>query len=328
MVLPSGQINIGQVRTELSEFYPPTGQISLNDARVRTLANRGTPGSSAISLNDLRGKARFLATGGTISNNGCCTIHKFTGTGTFCVTQLGTPPTGCKDISFYMIGGGGGTGSNPGGSGAGGGGGGGGCKLAGITLTPSISMSATILIGAGGAPGPSTPQCGCNGGFSYVVFPPSFASQCAFGGGGAHGGALAGNPGGSGGGAGAGGGGATAGGGTGTQLGGGGCPGGASFATADPQALGYVAGGGGGGAQSPGAVGGAGGGAGGSGVPICGTTYASGGLGGFYCRPTSSRGPTVSGNKSANTGNGANAGCYLTGYNGGSGIVLVVYSTY
>jgi len=73
MTLPTGQISMSQVNTELGN--PTTTQISLNQAPVRTLA--GVP-SGQISMSNLQGKsnAQFIsASGGTITTSGDFRIH-------------------------------------------------------------------------------------------------------------------------------------------------------------------------------------------------------------------------------------------------------------
>lgn len=85
MVLPTGQISMSQVNTELGRTA--TASLNLNDAAVRSLAGRPT---GAISLNDLRGKGSAVSvvyTGGAGSTSNL-------GTYTFNTVAIGTASTG------------------------------------------------------------------------------------------------------------------------------------------------------------------------------------------------------------------------------------------
>ncbi len=101
---------------------------------------------------------KFLeATGGAISTSGNYKIHKFTGSGTFQVTQLGD--VGTVD---YLVVAGGASGSN--GTWGGGGGGAGGFRTAANLSVGEQSYSVTI--GAGGAASNGYGNNGANSVFS------------------------------------------------------------------------------------------------------------------------------------------------------------------
>jgi len=117
------------------------------------------------------------ATGGTITESGDYKIHTFTSTGTFAVTNIGTPAVG-KQISYMVIAGGGGGASEKASTTSRGGGGAGGFReakqtCAGYTASPlavaggqTVALqSYPVTIGAGGAggPGPSGPVDGTVG---------------------------------------------------------------------------------------------------------------------------------------------------------------------
>lgn len=286
------------------------------------------------------------ATGGTITSTDEYTIHTFTSSDTFTITNSGVFNT----MEYLIIGGGGSGGLANGPFGAGGGGAGGyvlGTPVSG-PLAPGISFN--VIVGAGGTS--SAPTGALNGSNSWIEFPPSLVNggtKIASGGGaGGYGtapGQLVGYPGGSGGG----------GGGTGPNLAGG-------LSTTGQGNSGGLGGfgpnsyhgGGGGGAGGVGgnmnpvpnpAVGGSGvGGAGGSGLPstISGTnvTRGGGGGGGAYGSTGqsglagpggggSSRNPAPSGLRvgQQNTGGGGAGGSSgePLGYDGGSGIVIIRY---
>jgi hypothetical protein len=142
-----------------------------------------------------------VATGGTITTDGDFKVHKFTGPGTFEITELGTEGT----VNYMIAAGGGGAGYQNGSHG-----GGGGYRASGYGPSPLQATSAPvavttypIVIGAGGAGRAGLPPTAGDQGSSSSAF-----SLTAAGGGG--GGAatapasdpgIAGGPGGSGGGA-------------------------------------------------------------------------------------------------------------------------------
>ena len=161
------------------------------------------------STSNVRGLPPFIAaTGGTITT--VCTdykVHTFTGPGTFCVSNAGSP-TGSNTVEYLVVAGGGGGALNHGG---GGGGGfrfraaptnpqsGPGSPLNGPANLPVTVQGYPIDVGGGGpaAPGPS-PSSGQRGSNSI------FSSIISTGGGGGSNGATveAPSPGGSGGGGG------------------------------------------------------------------------------------------------------------------------------
>ena len=141
----------------------------------------GTKGWQDIqdSTSNITGNPGFIqATGGTIATvDTNFKTHTFTGTGTFAVTNIGTPTAG-KQISYMVIAGGGGGGSHKTDSTSSAGGGAGGFReakqaCAGYTASPlavaggqTVAVqSYPVTIGAGGAggPGPSGPANGTVG---------------------------------------------------------------------------------------------------------------------------------------------------------------------
>ncbi len=306
--------------------------------------------------------AYVTATGGTVTTSGDFKIHKFTGPGTFCVSNAGNA-AGSNAVDYLVVAGGGGGGGECANSGGASGGGAGGLRIGAVAASPTHSplvvagglavpvQPYAIVVGGGGTEGPqSAPGNGGNGNVS------SFSSITSTGGGGG-GKSVApssGNPGGSGGGGGAaagtgntppvsppqgnsgstgpqnaGGGGATAAGQTsptsGGQSGGDGLVVTPVFGAA-PQPI-YIANGPDNGASVGGQF--AGGGAGGHDAPSPNPGNALGGVGGGGNTPATQGFGT---NATANTGGGGSgggkdvpAGGDGTGGTGGSGIVLIRY---
>jgi hypothetical protein len=141
----------------------------------------GTKGWQDIqdSTSNVSGNPGFIeATGGTIAIvDTNFKTHTFTGTGTFAVTNIGTPTVG-KQISYMVIAGGGGGASEKTSTASRSGGGAGGFReakqaCAGYTASPlavaggqTVAVqSYPVTIGAGGAggPGPSGPADGSTG---------------------------------------------------------------------------------------------------------------------------------------------------------------------
>ena len=304
------------------------------------------------STSNVRGVPPFIAaTGGTPACGTTCgdyKIHTFTGPGTFCVSNAGTP-SGSIAVDYLVVAGGG-SGAAKGPGDAGGGGGAGGFRASATTFTnsgPSSPLTPTsgptavaaipvavqgypIVVGSGGAAGAYNPDT--NGGVGSAS---SFSSIPSAGGGDGLGGGASGTPltaGGSGGGN------------DGYPAGGGGITGGAGNTppTTPPQGNnggdGFApskcgAGGGGGAmavgvnASSPnlGGNGGAGGGFpgtvyGSNGECSGGTRYFSGGGGGggFSPAPTSATGGLGGGGTAYSGGPDAKNGTVNTGGAGAS----------
>jgi len=184
----------------------------------------GTKGWQDIhdSTSNVSGNPGFIvATGGTESTSGDYKIHKFTGDGTFSVSNVGLSPGVGTKVSYMVVaGGGGGSTTNSGNSGGAGGAGGfreGKFSPDPYTASPlaqtpcsGLEITATsfpIVVGGGGPGGPtSSPYIGTQGGSS------TFSSITSAGGGSGGTGdnpscatARSGNAGGSGGGSGGGG---------------------------------------------------------------------------------------------------------------------------
>jgi hypothetical protein len=252
-------------------------------------------------------------TGGTITYSGGKTIHTFNASGTLTCSSGG-------DIEYLVVAGGGGGGAYY----LGGGGGAGGVRTGTLTIT---SGAKTVTVGGGGNGGSGTGDgfVGANG--SNSVF--DSITSLGGGGGGAYNGKAAGN-GGSGGGAGYGGA-------IGTGTAGQGYNGGTATTAAN-----YGAGGGGGasavGANGTTSVGGNGGDGVSSSISGAPLTYGGGGGGCIYSSGTPGAGGAGGGgpgsigngfNGTANTGGGGGGGERVgtLGGNGGSGIVIVSYTT-
>jgi len=111
----------------------------------------------------------IVATGGTITTSGNCKIHKFTGPGTFQVTNAGNC-AGSNKVSYLVVAGGGSAGNNYGGGGGGGGFREGKDSFVSYTASPLIApdglstpvASYPIVVGGGGSE--STPSNSCNNG--------------------------------------------------------------------------------------------------------------------------------------------------------------------
>ena len=124
------------------------------------------------------------ATGGTITTSGNCTIHTFTGPGTFTVSRVATCAAN-NQVSYMVVGGGGGSGAVTGGYGTGGGGAGGfredKSPVTPYTASPldgagNITVTATsypITVGGGGAggsaPAPNLGSAGSTSTFSTIT---------------------------------------------------------------------------------------------------------------------------------------------------------------
>ena len=129
----------------------------------------------------------MAATGGTVSTCGDFKVHKFTGPGTFCVSQVSTVCSGRNNLFYAVVAGGGGGGDD-----GAGGGGAGGFRLGGPGPFPSTPLAAPALtatvtafpitVGGGGA-GAGSPNTGVSG--SSSIF--STITSAGGGGGGSRG---------------------------------------------------------------------------------------------------------------------------------------------
>jgi len=299
--------------------------------------------------NPVKGNPFLIATGGTKTTSGNCTIHTFTSPGTFTVNTAAVCSAN-NQVSYMVVAGGGGGASGSGGEGGGGGGAGGfredKSPITPFTASPlegagTITVSATgypITIGGGGAGG--TYQNPHNANERGVSGSASIFSSITSAGGG--GGGPGNNPSVEPGIAGASGGGGgsysnTAGAGNTPPVS---PPQGSAGGNGGPGSPGYASGGGGGAT----AVGGAGGpstaGAGGAGATtnINGspTAFSGGGGGGAHPAGTGGAGGTGGGGAgsqtgsagSANTGGGGGgSGNTNSGASGGSGIVIIRYKS-
>lgn len=127
--------------------------------RVRAKDNNGAY-SSGVTINiTLYSVVYTVATGGTITYDGNYKIHRFTSSGTFNVTQVGTDST----VEYLVIAGAGGGGGNSGGNGGGGAGGAGGLRTSygatsggGAAAESNMNIAVqgyTVTVGAGGSGG-------------------------------------------------------------------------------------------------------------------------------------------------------------------------------
>ena len=304
-----------------------------------------TQGWKSIVESDFSGVGNnyIAATGGTIATSGDYKTHKFTGPGTFCVSNIGPASS---TVDYLVVAGGAG-----GGTSGGGGGGAGGFRL--FTSQPITIAGFPVVVGGGGAKG----CCSVGGSGSVSTFKCN--SSAGGGGGGQYG--NCGVAGGSGGGGGSGGSGTFCGGAGNTpatpvsqgNAGGNG--------TGSPQPQGRAGGGGGAAAVGSNQVSAGLGGPGGNGTDVSPTFgpgygdsnfFSGGGGGGAQSNPGFSAGAPTGGNGGGGTGGGAanpygsgpgsggsdgtvntggggggnaNAPGGLTAGAGGSGIVLIRY---
>ena len=131
------------------------------------------------------GETFIEATGGTITTSGNCKIHTFTGPGTFTVCSAASS-TALNEVSYVVVAGGGTGGERNSNNYYGGGGGAGGFREVKSPLTPytaspldgyptpgnRVTVSAQgypITVGAGGAKGGGSGQCGSNSIFSTIT---------------------------------------------------------------------------------------------------------------------------------------------------------------
>ncbi len=330
----TNNITIGRNGSNI-EGSAADAEIKINRQTVTLVYVDGTQGWIPINEND----SSFLkpeyvaATGGTIVTIGDYKYHKFTGPGTFCVSNAGNP-AGNNNVELVIVAGGGAGGGRYGGGGGGG----------GMVLTPTCGIpvsSATgfpIAVGAGGA---GVPQP-CGGVGLPGVNSTGFSLTSIGGGGGIHTGSNPGQAGGSGGGSGQGG---SVG--PGTQPSQPGNSGTFGFgnnsgcgSTGAPN-YGHAGGGGAGGVGGNGSPGGGGNGGNGKSVtpqfpgPAGGTTFAGGGGGGSYSGPSGGGGPgggggsgspgTAGCTNSGGGGGGSSGNVQTAGGNGGSGIAIIKY---
>ena len=274
------------------------------------------------------GGAPFIeATGGTITCTGDYKIHTFTGDGTFCVSNAGTP-AGSDTVDYMIVAGGGGGGSNRGGGGGAGGyrespGTASGCySVSPLGASPAVALPVSaqgypISVGAAGS------SAGRGGDSTFSTITSAGGAE-----GPSH---SAGNPGGSG----------SGGGHTTTHAGGTGNQPPVSPPQGNNGGVGSsTSAAGGGGATAVGANAGGPGGAGGAGatssINASPTTRGGGGGGGGHggsggCGGSGGggQGRPGGGAGSTNTGGGGGGGTNplpeRNGYAGGSGIVIIRY---
>lgn len=325
--------------------------ITTNRAALKLVYADATKGWLYVeesNVSDLEAVSFVAATGGTITTSGDYKIHTFTSSGTFTVTDAGSPTTS-NSVDYLVVAGGGGGGHIGAAQGAGAGGGAGGFRQSFPNpATGGFPVSVTsypITVGGGGTGGVFPPSSNGGDGSNSV-----FSTITSTGGGGGgesvNSTPISGNNGGSGGG-----------GGSGVSVT---CPGGSGNTPSVSPSQGNNGGngffapfpsvsdrsaGGGGGASAVGANANGDGGAGGNGTAttITGSsnTYAGGGGGGDRSTHPggsggSGGGGTGSGNDNnatdgtANTGGGGGGfggtgGPLVPAGTGGSGIVIIRY---
>ena len=171
MSVPNTNVGLSSLQTEfggsppisISEYYAGGGNVPPG-----TSGPFGSvPSSGQINMGNFRGTqniAYITATGGTeYPVTGGYKYHKFTGPGTFTVTQLGTPAQ--NNVDIVVAAGGGGGGGRGAYDGAGGGGAGG---YRQINAIPVSVTGYPISIGGGGS-GSSDRQKGGAGGSSSAM---------------------------------------------------------------------------------------------------------------------------------------------------------------
>jgi len=122
----TNKITIGRNSSKL-EGGTADGQIIVNRQAVTLVYVDAVQGWLPTTENDSSFQQPLftVATGGTITTSGDFKIHKFTGPGTLCVSQVGNcvPGGGPDNVDYLVLAGGGGGGSGTGGAGGGGAGG-------------------------------------------------------------------------------------------------------------------------------------------------------------------------------------------------------------
>lgn len=324
----SGQISLAQIASEYGGSTPH------HLSEYHSKGNAPSSGEIQIAA-DFYGTSNFTsptATGGSISTVGNYKYHRFTGSGTFSVSNIGT----VSQFDVLIVAGGG-----SGGSGYGSGGGAGGLlEYTGQTLSTG---SRSVTIGAGGSTSCNYFDPGSTGSSSWVA---GFSTVDGGGGGGCEG--QAGKTGGSGGGAGGGFGYGSGTSGQGNR--GGSYTGGSanSYGSAGGGGAGAIGGPGGSGGNGPGGSGNGGvglyksnfsswgqsgyyAGGGGGGRPPANGGYGTGGTGGTGGGATGTSAPSncnqANANGTANTGGGGGGKGKERGgdQSGGSGIVIFRY---
>jgi len=148
--------------------------MNVDGMAVSLLYVDSTRGWKAVASNseNVAGAAFITATGGTITTDGDCKVHTFTGPGTFAISSLSNSPSN-NNLNYLVIAGG-----ASGGHGTAGGGGAGGYRtsyesapVSGPTLPASVT-SYPVTVGAGAAsvsPSNTTGADGSNSVFSTIT---------------------------------------------------------------------------------------------------------------------------------------------------------------